>query len=254
MPAAIAGAVGTIAASAAGASAATAGLVGAGLSAAGTLASGLINSGNVGSAAGSANQISQATINAAQTAYAPYMSQGQNALTQYANLSGINGQDAANSAMAMFQGSPGYQYQVQQGLLGVDQGAAAQGTLRSGSTLKAEESLASNLANQNYSNYLGTLNTLAGYGLNSTNAYTNVLNGQSNNQQQTTTSAAGTQASINGNMTQGLVNQFTSPSVTNALSGLFTSNNNDPFGGSGGVNYGGGSVNYSGGGFGGPIS
>jgi hypothetical protein len=175
-------------------------------SAVGSVVSGLIGSSDVSSAASSANATSQATINQAQTNYAPYTSAGSTANTQLANLSGINGNDAATSAMSTFQSSPGYAYTVQQGLRSVDAGAASQGMARSGSTIKAEETLGTNLADQNYNTYVNQLSSLSNTGLSATNGYENVANGQSTNQQNTTTSAGSNQASIAGNTTSGLTN------------------------------------------------
>src|SRR5690242_14350495 len=59
--------------------------------------------------------------------------------TASADLPGLNGQDAANAAMGNFQQSPGYQWQLGQGLRAVDAGAAAKGMARSGATIKGEE-------------------------------------------------------------------------------------------------------------------
>lgn len=124
----------------------------------------------------------------ANAALAPFENTGTLAEAQTANLLGLNGQDAANTAMSSFQAAPGYQYDVQQGLKAVDAGAAAKGTLTSGSTLKAEQTLGNNLADQGFQTYIGNLNALTGYGA---NAAAGVAS--------TDTSAAGQQASIYGN-------------------------------------------------------
>jgi hypothetical protein len=136
----------------------------------------------------------------------PYIGTGQNALSQYANITGVNGSDAAAAAMAGFQSSPGYGYQVEQGLKAVDAGAASQGLLRSGATLKAEQTLGSNLANQDFSAYLGRLNTLSNVGLQgaqlyngATSTYDNLLSGVGSSETGTLTSAGTQQASIAGN-------------------------------------------------------
>ena len=152
--------------------------------------------GQISKGASTANGISQATINEANGIYKPYMDTGSRALGDYASFTGQNGPDAAAAAMANFQASPGYGYQVEQGLKGVDAGAASKGMLRSGATLKAEQTLGNNLANQDFSAYLSRLSGMAGLGLDSSKAFTNILSGQSTNQQDTTTKAAGAQAGL----------------------------------------------------------
>ena len=146
--------------------------------------------------ANTANGISQAAINESRGVYKPYMDTGTRALGDYASFTGQNGPDAAAAAMANFQASPGYGYQVEQGLKAVDAGAASRGMLRSGATLKAEQTLGSNLANQDFSAYLSRLSGMAGLGMDSSRAYTGILSGQSSNQQDTTTKAAGAQAGL----------------------------------------------------------
>ena len=176
----------------------------AGVGVAGAYLGAQAQSGAIKEGLGQVNQTAQQTDAQAQQAYQPFMSQGTTALASYANLTGINGQDAANTAMSQFQASPGYQYQLTQGLKGVDAGAAAKGMLRSGATLKAEQTLGDNLANQDFSNYMGRLNTLANYGLSGTNSYTNILNNQATNMESADAKAAGAQAGIAGNEYSGI--------------------------------------------------
>lgn len=174
--------------------------------------------GVVGSAISSSSQ--SGAISAGQqqanAALAPYSTTGAAADTRTADLLGLNGQPAADTAMAAFQASPGYAYQVQQGLRGVDAGAAAKGMLRSGSTLKAEQTLGSNLANQDFGDYVSRLNSLSNYGI-------TAAGGQAS----TDTSAAGQQASIVGNEAKGLTTAVGglagNSSVQNGLAGLFGS-------------------------------
>lgn len=153
----------------------------------------------------------------ANAVLAPYSNTGVQANTQTANLLGLNGQPAADAAMSTFQSSPGYQYQLSQGLKAVDAGAAATGMLRSGSTMQAEQTLGNNLASQDFGNYVSRLNGLSNYGI-------TAASGQSS----TDTSAAGQQASIYGNTANGLSSAaggvLGNTNVQNGLSGLFTSN------------------------------
>lgn len=74
----------------------------------------------------------------------------------YADALGINGPEGAARAKAAFVSAPGYQYQVDQALENSNRGAASRGTLSSGGEKAAEIGLSSNLANQNWSNYLSS--------------------------------------------------------------------------------------------------
>lgn len=56
-----------------------------------------------------------------------------------------------------FQATPGYQFQLDQGLGAIDNSAASRGNLFSGSTLKAAQTFGQGLANQEYNNYLNRL-------------------------------------------------------------------------------------------------
>jgi len=153
----------------------------------------------------------QANYDASIANVQPYIGAGQNALMQYANINGLNGTDAANAAMANFQASPGYGYQLEQGLKAVDAGAASQGLLRSGATLRAEQTLGSNLANNEFSNYLGRLNTLSNVGLQGSQlfngavtSYNNLLTNVNGSETGTLTGAGTQQASIAGNQAKQL--------------------------------------------------
>lgn len=152
----------------------------------------------------------------ANAVLAPYSDTGVKSNTQTANLLGLNGQSAADTAMSTFQASPGYDYQVSEGLKAVDAGAASKGMLRSGATLKAEQTLGSNLANQDFGNYVNRLNSLSNYGI-------TAAGGQAS----TDTSAAGQQASIYGNegsaIGKSVSGLASNPSVQNGLSNLFGS-------------------------------
>jgi hypothetical protein len=88
---------------------------------------------------------------------------------------GANGQPTGSGINpATFQGSPGYQYQVQQGTNAVTNSAAANGGL-GGNALRALQSTGQGLANQNFQQYLqnvsggyqglvGNLSNLTGVG------------------------------------------------------------------------------------------
>lgn len=137
---------------------------------------------------------------------APFTQAGVNALAPAQNLLGLNGQEAANGAMANFQSSPGYGYQVSEGLKAVDNGAAARGLLRSGSTLAAEQKLGANLANQDFTTYYNRLMGMTQLGQASA-AGTAAAGAQTAaGIAQTEASLGGAQASIYGNTASGIGN------------------------------------------------
>ena len=101
--------------------------------------SGLIGSAMQSNAVSGANSSAQAALGQQLNNLAPYRQAGLPAIQAQQDLLGLNGQDAANAAMTNYQTSPGYQWQMQQGLRATDAGAAASGMLRSGAALKAEQ-------------------------------------------------------------------------------------------------------------------
>jgi hypothetical protein len=138
----------------------------AGVTAAGTIAGSAIQAGATKSAQSSANAAQAAAEARARADLAPYNTAGQTALTGASDLLGLNGPDAASTAMGNFQQSPGYQWQLDQGLRAVDAGKASQGLLHSGATIKAEETYGSGLADQEFTNYYNRLYNLSNLGEN----------------------------------------------------------------------------------------
>ncbi len=139
----------------------------------------------------------------------PYNTSGTSADKQLADLQGLNGPEAATAAMAKFQESPGYAYQVSQGLRAVDAGAAGKGMLRSGQTLKEEQTLGNNLADQDFGGYITRLNNLITPGLTAGGGIAS-----------TDTSAAGAQSKIAGTLGTNLAN--TAGATTGAIGSLVT--------------------------------
>jgi len=155
-----------------------------GLGAAGSIANGIIGSNAANSAASAqraaANQASQTEMsmfNTAQTDLQPWMQGGNNALASLQKMLGIgpggggatspllqmlgigaNGQSTGGINPTNFQGSPGYQYQLNQNMNAVTNSAAARGGL-GGNALKQLQSTGQGLANQDWSQYLSQLNT-----------------------------------------------------------------------------------------------
>jgi hypothetical protein len=175
------------------------GVAAAGISAAAGIAGGMMQSNAIKSGQSQANAAVQQGIQTATNQLSPWATTGVTTNTDQADLLGLNGQDAANAAMAKFQQSPGYTWQMQQGLRGVDAGAAAQGMLRSGATLKAEDTFAQGLANSNFQQYFQNLQGLSGQGLTAAQGIANAATGGAANIAQTDTSAAAAQSSIYGN-------------------------------------------------------
>ena len=97
----------------------------------------------------------------------PYRESGQNAL---ANLWGMMADPNA------FQGSPGYQFRLNQGVQALDRSAAARGRLNSGAQQKALMEYGQGLGSQEYGQQFNRLASLAGVGQTATN--TGVAAGQ----------------------------------------------------------------------------
>ena len=84
---------------------------------------------------------------------------GQNA---YADAAGLNGAAGNTRARQNFQTSPGYEFQLQQGTENVLRNRARTGDLRSGATNVDLQNLAQGAANQQWGNYLATLQPFLG--------------------------------------------------------------------------------------------
>jgi hypothetical protein len=222
-----------------GISAGTAALIGGGISAVGSVAGGLIQSGTAGKAGAQAQRNLQMILPQMQTnfvntlaGYQPYTEAGQQGLTATTDLLGLNGPDAADAAMKMYQTSPGYQWQMEQGLRGVDAGAASKGILRSGATIKAEDTFAQGLANSDFGQYYNRLSALSGQGLTAAGgvatANQNLIANEEGNATAQNTALTGTanaQNSILGNTASGLGNTvnslLTNPDVRSTVGGWF---------------------------------
>jgi hypothetical protein len=137
--------------------------IGAGLSAASGIAGGIMQS----NAADKAQKQAQAQYQQQRNDLGPYREAGLPALQAQQALLGLQGQPAADAAMLQYQKSPGYQWQLDQGLRAVDAGAAAKGMLRSGATLKAEQTFGQGLADTDFSDYYARLMGLTTLGQNS---------------------------------------------------------------------------------------
>ena len=219
-----------------GGAAATAGLAGTAVTA-GTAIAGAVGGGSAQSSDISQGQ--QQSIAAVQNAYneydaneQPFISTGQNALSAVGDAAGLNGATGYQNALSSFQASPSYQYDLSQGLSAVDNGAASLGTLRSGNTIRAEESLGENLANQDFQQYYTRLNGLATLGQGATTALGGAGISVGSNIASTDASAATAQAKIDGQTTNSLSSAVgavaNNKGAQNALSGLLSPSATNP--------------------------
>lgn len=157
------------------------GVAAAGIAAAGSIGSGLLGSSAAsGAAKTQANAANNATaaelqmFNQTSANEQPFVTGGQNALTELQQLLGLSGGGGATSPIlqmlgltggaaggginpATFQGSPGYQYQLQQGTNAVTNANAPTGI--GGNALRQLQQTGQGLANQNWNQYLGNAST-----------------------------------------------------------------------------------------------
>lgn len=127
---------------------------------------------------------------------APGRVAGASALDQISKLYGLDSTDANGNVVkgtgkadfSGFTNSPDFQFNLQQGQDAINRSAASRGGLLSGAAVKAGQTYATGLADQNFQQYVGNLSGVAGLGQQATNA----------------TQAAGTNAanSISGAYTQ----------------------------------------------------
>jgi hypothetical protein len=147
------------------------------LLAVGSIASGVIGSDASKSAASQQAQAAQNATNAELSMYnqtvqreQPFLTAGTNALGSLQNLLGLNGGGSGSSPIlqmlgigaggatggginpSTFQGSPGYQYQLQQGMNAVTNANAPN---PGGNALRQLQQTGQGLANQNWNQYLG---------------------------------------------------------------------------------------------------
>lgn len=99
-----------------------------------------------------------------QGALSGNVSNGSGAGNQISNMLGLNGAPAQNAGFSNFNNSTGYQFGLNQGMQSITGGAATQGLLNSGGTLKALDTYGQNYANTQYGNYVSQLQGLLGAG------------------------------------------------------------------------------------------
>ncbi len=118
-------------------------------------------------AADQASQVQQNMFNTTQGNLKPYMGAGTNALSALQQMLGLGGGAGGAGApdYSAFMNSPGYQFQLQQGLGAIQGNAAATGGA-TGNTLRSLMGYGQGLAGQTFNQYLGQLQGLAGAGQN----------------------------------------------------------------------------------------
>lgn len=94
-----------------------------------------------------------------------YTPTAQTAYSTYGNALGLNGADGNAAAVSAYQSSPGYQFQLDQGMQALERSASSRGMLASGNTSADILGYSQGLANQDYSNWLDRLNGLGTQGI-----------------------------------------------------------------------------------------
>lgn len=100
------------------------------------------------------------------------------ALSQLMALNGLSGGQAQQDAFGAFRDTPGYQFQLDQGIGAMNRSAAARGTALSGRTLVDAQKLGQGLADQNFSNYYSRLSGLYGSQLGAAGDLAGIYTGQ----------------------------------------------------------------------------
>lgn len=96
----------------------------------------------------------------------PYTETGQQSLFSLADIYGVprpDGEGGFTTGRA-FQGTPGYQFRVNEGEKAISRGMGARGMYNSGSRLKALQEHGQNLASDEWGNYTNALRSLSGQG------------------------------------------------------------------------------------------
>jgi hypothetical protein len=160
----------------------------------------------VSSAADKANAAQERALAQSRADLEPWRAAGEATLPAVTNAVGLNGQQGYDDAMEGFHTSPGYQWQLEQGLRAVDAGAAAKGMLRSGATLKAEQTYGAGLADKEFTDYYNRLFDLSKLGETAASGQATASQNTGTSMAQTDLSAGSAMSSIYGNTAQGIGN------------------------------------------------
>ena len=193
-----------------GISAGAAALIGAGVTGAATIGSGILSSNATSKAASDANATQRQGLAQSRADLEPWRTAGQGALPQLENAAGMNGQAGYDAALQQFHTSPGYQFQLDQGLRAVDAGAAASGMARSGAALKAEQTFGTGLADKEFTDYYNRLYNLSNLGESAASGSASQTAAASTGIAQTDLSQGSADASIYSNDAKGIGNAVNS--------------------------------------------
>jgi len=119
-----------------------------------------------------------------------------------------------------FENTPGYQFQMQEGVNALDAGAAASGMLRSGAHEQALTGFGQNLANQEYGNYMNRLMGMQAAGQNAAGMQANMGTNFANSASTALGNIGNAQSAGaigQGNALAGLTNNFASSLMFNDL-------------------------------------
>jgi hypothetical protein len=174
------------------------------VAAAGTIGASALQSSAAGSAADKANAAQSDALAQSRADLAPWTGTGGQANTATGDLLGLNGPDAATTAMANYRTSPGYQFSMDQGLRAVDAGAAASGFGRSGAALKAEQTFGQGLADQDFNTYYNHLFDLSKLGEGAASGSATASQNTGTGTAQTDLSLGSAKTSIYGNAAKGV--------------------------------------------------
>jgi hypothetical protein len=97
--------------------------------------------------------------------YDPYSKMGEGSLAMLGNSLGLGGAAGNAAALKAFQTGPGYQFELQQGLEGVNRDASSKGLLGSGNTMMALNDYGRGMANREFGNWQARLGGLSQMGL-----------------------------------------------------------------------------------------
>ena len=122
--------------------------------------------------AGAADRASQTQLqmfHEAQQTLSPYVTTGNNALSQLASLYGVGGSNTsgtpdATAMMKALANFPGYQFAFNQGTQALDRSASSRGLLLSGGQLKDLTTFGQGMASQQFGNYVNQLQALGSLG------------------------------------------------------------------------------------------
>ena len=180
--------------------------IGAGVSGAAALGGSLLQANATSSAADKANATQRDALAQSRADVAPWTTAGGQALTGVQDASGLNGQPGYDAAMAGFHTSPGYQFQLDQGLRAIDAGAASKGILNSGATLKAEQTFGTGLADKEFTDYYNRLFDLSKLGEGAASGSAAASQATGTGIAQTDLSLGSAEASAYGNAAKGIGN------------------------------------------------